>query len=108
MGTVTSKTNRRITFYSYVIAILLCLAIFLPYFREPLYSETYIELALESGQSFSLASAFSGFRQGHWLPLGRIFMHFQYLWFGLDALSAAHPETRAAGALGNGRMVPRA
>lgn len=62
-----------------------CLAIFLPYFREPLYSETYVELALEAEHGFTPTNAFGGFRQGHWLPLARLLMHVQYQWFGLDA-----------------------
>lgn len=71
--------------YSYILAALLCLAIFLPYFHEPLYTETYVELSLEADQGFSFVKSFSGFRMGHWLPLSRLLMHLQYLWFGLDA-----------------------
>lgn len=71
--------------YSYIFAALLSLVIFLPYFHEPLYTETYYELSLEVNQEFSFLKAFSGFRMGHWLPLSRLLMHLQYRWFGLDA-----------------------
>lgn len=76
---------KRVLVCAYILAVLLSFAIFLPYFKEPLYTETYIELALEAGHEFSFFKAFTGFRMGHWIPLARLLMHLQYLWFGLDA-----------------------